>query len=153
MLRKLSVYIFIGTISFIVDISKNRAEYDFCNKMMYPILWFHHVCHTFIHFGAFSGDKDVLRLYLLASICYLLLWKIFNDECVLTLIVRKLCKRSDGYKLHYISRYLDFGRGGKDNNDKLRKGDEEYPFLATRRAQKGYIALGLFFVMYKLYCW
>ena len=107
--RDLSLIFILSFLSYVSDICKNgKTLYAKCeNKLVFNVvLLFHHFIWTFALLGFLSNNNQLLRIYVVVLIIYLIHWKANNNQCFITQWVRKTCQLDDSHTLQYISETL-----------------------------------------------
>jgi len=103
--RDLTLLFILSLISYVSDICKNsQTLYKNCkNKLVFhSVLLFHHFIWTFALFGFLSDNNQLLRIYVVVLIIYLIHWRLNNNQCFITQWVRKECGLDDSHTLQYF---------------------------------------------------
>jgi hypothetical protein len=82
----------IGFFGFMID-TKTAPEdlYSLCEGH-FPVLLLHHIIWIFTISGWLSYNVYVLYFYIFTLIAHMVLWAIFNNECILTNYTNDKCK-------------------------------------------------------------
>jgi len=125
--RDLTLLFILSLISYVSDICKNsQTLYKNCkNKLVFhSVLLFHHFIWTFALFGFLSDNNQLLRIYVVVLIVYLIHWRLNNNQCFITQWVRKECGLDDSHTLQYFADTLF-------NNKVLQSRSSQKVFLFT----------------------
>lgn len=89
------IILIIFVINLIIDLSSKETRSCFLYNTykfvkLFPIIVFHHILSTFMHYGWLTNDKRILLLYIFANIFILSGWAI-HGHCVMTRYVNRRC--------------------------------------------------------------
>ena len=90
--KQLSIFIILGSIAYILDISTSGNLYTHCKSLyVQPLLLVHHIIYIFSLFGWLSNNIYILLLYILTIVSLFSHWKINNNICTWTEVIKKDC--------------------------------------------------------------
>jgi hypothetical protein len=131
--KQLSIFIILGSIAYILDISTSENLYTKC-KSLYtqPLLLIHHIIYIFSLFGWLSNNIYILVLNIITIISLFLHWKINNNLCTWTESIKKDCNIKQNLRTFIKILFPNY----KDKN---------------RVKQKFYLSFVLFIIILKLF--
>lgn len=104
-------FIIFSIIYFILSYLSELYTEKFCSNIFANLLSiFHHFIMFFVYFS-FLAPFSILNILIFINIVTLILWIIYNNKCILTLLENKLCNRKKSHRFqdltYFISRDFD----------------------------------------------
>ena len=83
-------------VGIVIDFSSNNKK---CLEREWPVIIFHHILSTMMHFGWLFDDKRLLAMFVVLNVAMLTEWATFG-YCRITRYVNRKCDRQETEPFH-----------------------------------------------------